>query len=99
MTSTVATRLPDKDIIDIEKFAKEENLDKSTFMKKLIYKSLDEYKIKRAFRLYKKKRISIGKVAKEANVSMWEVFSLMNKYKINLNYGINEFKEDLENLE
>ncbi|MBD3203633.1 hypothetical protein GF327_05020 [Candidatus Woesearchaeota archaeon] len=96
MSSTVATRLPEKDIREIEKFAEEEHTDKSNFLKKLIYKSLREYKIRRAFKLYSQKQISLGSVAKQANVSMWEVFGLMAEYKVNLNYGIHEFKEDIK---
>ena len=51
MTTIISTRLQRKEAAEIEKFAKEEDMDKSTFVKRLLHKSLKEYKLEHAFRL------------------------------------------------
>lgn len=93
---TIATRLPKEEINEIEAFAKEEDLDKSTFIKKLLHQALQEYKIHYAFKLYQERKISLSKAAEIAEVSLWHMFDLMGKYNITLNYSIKDFKDDLK---
>ena len=98
MTTIVSTRLQKKEAKEIEKFAKEEDLDKSTFVKRLINRSLQEYKTEHAFRLYKKGKVSLGKAAELAGKSLWEMIELMKKYDVYLNYSIDGLKDDLQTI-
>ncbi len=98
MTTTISTRLPSKVVKEIEKYAKEEDLDKSTFVKRLLHKSLKEYKVEYAFRLYKEGEVSLWKAAKLADKSLWDMVELMKKYDAYLNYGVDDLKEDLKGL-
>jgi len=98
MTTTISTRLPRKEIKEIEKFAKEEELDKSTFIKRLLHKSLKEYKVEYAFRLYKEGKVSLWKAAELAEKSLWDMIELMGKYNAYLNYGIEDLREDLNKI-
>lgn len=98
MTTTISTRLPRKEIKEIEKFAEEEDLDKSTFVRRLLHKSLEEYKVEYAFKLYKGGEVSLWKAAELAEKSLWDMIELMEKYDVYLNYGIEDLREDLKNL-
>ena len=98
MTTIISTRLPRREATEIEKFAKEEELDKSTFVKKLLHKSLQEYKVEHAFRLYKEGKVSLWKAAEIAEKSLWDMIELMGKYDAYLNYDIEDLREDLKNL-
>ena len=98
MTTTISTRLPKKEVMEIEKFAEEEDLDKSTFVKRLLHKSLEDYKVEYAFRLYKEGKVSLWKAAKLAEKSLWDMIELTGKYDVYLNYGIEDLREDLKNL-
>ncbi len=98
MSYTISTRLDKKEIIEIESFAKQEDLDKSTFVKKLLHKSLEEYKVERAFKLYKEGKVSLRKAAVLAEKSLWEMLELMKKYDVYLNYDVEEFERDLKNI-
>lgn len=98
MTTTISTRLEKKEIKEIEKFAREEDLDKSTFLKRLIHKSLEEYKLENAFRLYQEGKVSLWKAAELADKSLWDMIELMKKYNTYLNYDVEDLKEDLKAL-
>ena len=95
---TIATRLPKAEINEIEFFAKGEDLDKSTFVKKLIHQALQEYKIQYAFKLYQERKISLGKAAEIAEVNLWNMLDLMKKHNITLNYSVKDLKEDLKDI-
>ena len=98
MTITISTRLQKKEAKEIEKFAKEEDLDKSTFVKRLINKSLQEYKIEHAFRLYKEDKVSLWKAAELADKNLLEMIELMKKHDVYLNYTIDDLREDLRTI-
>mgnify|MGYP001612671359 FL=1 len=95
-TTIVSARLPSKDIKEIEKFAKEEDIDKSTFVKKLLHKSLESYKLEYAFRLYKDGKVSLWKAAQIADKSLWDMIGLMEDYDSYLNYDAEDLREDLK---
>ena len=98
MTTTVAARLSEFEAREIERLAKEEDLDKSAFLKRLIHKGLQDYKINYALRFYKEKRISIGKAAEIAGTSTWHFIELMKQHNVYLNYGVDDLKSDVEIL-
>ena len=98
MTITISTRLQKKEAREIEKFAKVEDLDKSTFVKRLINKSLQEYKVEHAFKLYKEGKVSLWKAAELADKSLWEMIGLMKKYDVYLNCTADDLREDLRTI-
>ncbi|MBI2107846.1 UPF0175 family protein [Candidatus Woesearchaeota archaeon] len=95
MTTTISTRLQKKEAREIEKFAKSEDLDKSTFVKRLINRSLQEYKVEHAFKLYREGKVSLWKAAELADKSLWEMIGLMKKYDVYLNCTADDLREDL----
>ena len=98
MTTTVSTRLPEIDARQIEIFSRELNLDKSTFIKQPILDSIKNYKVKRAFDLYKKGEISLWKAAQLAGKTLWEMIELMREYDAHLNYSVEDLEEDIKNI-
>lgn len=73
-------------------------LDKSTFVKRLLHKSLEEYKIEYAFKLYKEGKVSLWKAAELAEKDLWDMIELMGKYDAYLNYNMEDLREDIKNL-
>jgi len=97
-TFTISTRLDKQQVNDLENFAKIESLDKSKFLKKLINKSLKEYKIRHALSLYSKKRLSLGKAAEVAGLNIWDFIDSLKRHRISLNYSEENLKNDLKTL-
>ena len=68
----LSARVSKDEARQLEGFAKQQHLDKSAFTKKLLHESLDEYKVKQAFDLFKQKKISFGKAAEIAEIPLQE---------------------------
>lgn len=78
MGETVSIRLKEKEIRFIEEMSKKQNIDKSTAARSLI-----EYgKIYLTMKLYKEGKISLGKTAKELDLSISETVDLLSEFGI-----------------
>ena len=51
-----------------------------------------------AIELYREGKISMGKAAEIAEVSRWEMFDLLGRKKIPMQYHPEDFKQDIETL-
>ncbi|MBE8540547.1 UPF0175 family protein [Geoglobus acetivorans] len=92
---TTSVRLP-KDIIDeIEKFSKDEGIDKGTFVRKLIAESLREYRIKKALELYRERKISLWKAAEIAGITYSEALEELKRRNIPFKYDLQDLEADL----
>jgi len=89
---TTSVRLPKEIVEEIEKFSREEGVDKGTLIRKLIAESLKEYKIKKALELYREGKVSLWKAAEIAGITYREALEEIKKRNI-------PFKYDLEDLE
>ena len=97
-TDIVSARLDKQEIKEIEKFAQKEDLDRSTFLKKLLHKSLRDYRVEYAFKRYKQKKISLGKAAELAGVSLWKMMSMMKEHDAYVHYDVTDLKHDLKTI-
>lgn len=98
-TTIISTRIAKEEARQIEKFAKNESLDRSTFLKRLVRHSLEEYRLEHAFRMYKEGKISLGRAAELAEKTLWEMLDLMKKYDVYLHYDVSDLKQDIKTLE
>ncbi len=53
---------------------------------------------KYAVEMYKKGEFSFGQTAKFAEISVWDIPSMLKKHKVYLNYDNEEFKKDLKTV-
>lgn len=97
-TLIISTRLEKKEVNEIEKFARFESLDKSKFIKKLLNKSLKNYRINYALKLYSKKRVSLGKASEIAGINIWDFIEKLKQYRINLNYSEEDLRSDIKTI-
>jgi len=79
MDRPITTRLPDEFILRIKELAKKENLDTSAVIRRLLAKSLEEERKKSILVALDNQEISIGKAAKELNLSLWDALDLAKK--------------------
>ena len=96
--AVISARMPKAEAKVIDQLAKEEHIDRSAFVKKLLHKSLEEFKVERAFKLYKEGKASLGKAAEMAGKNIWEMIELMEKYNVYLNYSVADLKSDLKTI-
>jgi len=94
--TVITTRVPDELAKEVERIAEVEALDKSTTIKRLLVKAVQAWKIDYALKLYQEGRISIGRAAETAGVSLWELTDILVKRKIPIQMSREDLEEDLK---
>lgn len=92
----ITTRVPEELAKEVERIAQAEALDKSTTIKRLLIKAVEAWKMDHALKLYQEGKISIGKAAEIAGVSLWEIIDNIVKRKIPLQITRDDLEEDLK---
>jgi len=92
----ITTRVPEELAKEVERIAQAEALDKSTTIKRLLIKAVEAWKMDHALKLYQEGKISIGKAAETAGVSLWEIIDNILKRKIPLQITRDDLEEDLK---
>jgi predicted HTH domain antitoxin len=92
----ITTRVPEELAKEVERIAQAEALDKSTTIKRLLIKAVEAWKMDHALKLYQEGKISIGKAAETAGVSLWEILDNIVKRKIPLQITRDDLEEDLK---
>ncbi len=98
MTKILTTRAPDALARDIEAMAREEHLDKSALIRRLLAEALQEKRKEKALELYREGKVSMGRAASIAKISIWEIMDLVKEKGLHIDYGSEELYEDLEPL-
>lgn len=88
-------RVPKKHIEQLKRISREEGIDRSTALRKVLDIGLREYRRERAIEHYRKGKISIGKAAEEAEVSIFEMYDILEAEKVPIEIDIKSMKEEL----
>lgn len=78
----VTTRIPEELEKELEKYMKAEHLEKSTAIRKLLYKSLQEWREKYAIELLKEGRTTISKAAEIAGMDIWSFVARIKEIRV-----------------
>ena len=88
--------LPDDLKEEIDKLRALYKEDQSSYIRKLLWKSIAQEKLNFAIKEYLNDKISIGKATEIAGISIWEMLDELKNRNITLNYKISE--AELEKL-
>ncbi|MEW6033965.1 MAG: UPF0175 family protein [Chloroflexota bacterium] len=92
----VGTRLPESLIADLERIERVEQTDRSTVLRKLLYRALREWKLDHYSEEYGQGRMTLARAAEEADVSIWEMMDYVRQKKIPAQYGLEDLEHDLK---
>ena len=95
MQEVISIRLDKKDLSFINQTAQEKNKDKAKMMRELLKKG----RIMMAVEDYKSGKISIGKAAKEAGLSISEMMDTLSELGVKSNITKEDYLQGLKNLE
>ena len=84
-----------KEIDNLKEMYKEEQ---SSLIRRLLWRSINEEKTDFAIKEYLNEKISMGKAAEIAGISIWEMLDELKKRDITLKYKISEAQSEIENL-
>lgn len=96
MSETVASRLPESVVRDIDYVAEEEKTDKSKVVRELLSKAVNEKLLDMALEKYSKRLVSLGKAAELARTPLADFMVAAAQRKIPLNYSIASLEKDFE---
>jgi len=80
--TAVSTRIPRDTEVLVERLMREEHLDRSTALRKLLLLGADEYRRRIALEALANGRASFGEAAELAGLSLWELWDLARARKV-----------------
>jgi len=98
-TELISARFQIEDTKIIEDRARDEKTDKTTALKRIFALGAKQYKINKAVKQYQEGKISIGKAAQMAGITLWEIMDKLKEKNIPNPLGKEEYLEGLKNLE
>ncbi|MHB1868711.1 MAG: UPF0175 family protein [Nitrososphaerales archaeon] len=89
-------RVNKRQIEQLEKISREEKSDRSSVLRKLLDLGLNEYNREKAVEQYRKGKISIGRAAEIAGVSISEFYKILEIEDVPVRIDIKAIEESLE---
>lgn len=78
---TISTRIPEVLEKELEKYMETEHVEKSTAVRKLLFKSLQEWREEHALKLLAEGRTTVSKAAEIAGMDIWSFIAKIKKSK------------------
>jgi predicted HTH domain antitoxin len=94
----VAARLPETLVADIKKIEGVEQTDRSTVLRKLLYKAVMEWKKEYAAKRYADGSITLERAAMEADLSVREMMDYLKQNRTVSQYDREDLEEDMKNF-
>lgn len=79
---TVSARIPKEMEKEVEALMREERLEKSAALRRILHLGLDTYRRERALALLSARKVTISRAAEIAKVSLWEMMDLVRERRI-----------------
>ena len=95
MSKIVTAQLTDNMIKELDEFMKVYGVDRSTAIRKLLEKSLDEWKIERGISEYMDGTVSLMKASEIAGLSIWELIDELQKRDVTIHVSLDAIEESL----
>ncbi len=98
MGDKISIILPDDLKEEIDKLKEIHKEDQSSYIRKLLWKSVAQEKLDYAIEQYLEEKISLGKASEIAGISMWEMLDELHKRDFTLKYKISEAEAEIEKI-
>lgn len=95
MSTTLTTRISEELEAEIERISEEEHLDKSAVARRLLEQAVKDRKRETAFERYERGEISLGVLAREADLPLRRVLSELRERDVHFQYSTESLLEDL----
>jgi len=98
MAQTVSVRLSEKSLREVDRLAERLQTDRSEALRRFIERGLREARVDDALDRLRKGKVSIGRAAEDAGVSLYEMLELVRQHRIPSGYGPEDLERDLREL-
>ena len=99
MAEAIGIRLDKNFLKKIEKLGKEEVLDRSSTIRKLVYLGYQNMIKKRAMQEYIQGKITISEAASTAEITIWEMEQYLVEQGYNSSYSIEDLEKEIKLLD
>lgn len=99
MGKTVTTRVNEELSERIDEIAEEEDLDRSTVVRKFLADGTRNWLIEKNLEDYEAGRVTLWQAADRCGLSLWEIIQEAREREIHVPYTVDELEEDLRALE
>jgi len=99
MSPARTRRLPTSLRREIDRLVEGEGHVPSEVIREILNRGLRDRRLDRALREYRERKVSIGRAAEIARLSLWEMLNVFRERRICLNYTAEDLDEDLMALE
>jgi len=96
MQRTIATRIPGELEKEIIEFMREEGLDKSAAIRRILQIGIGEWKRRRAIDLYRDGKITLWKASQIAGLPLREMLEELNRLRIITHVTVEDIDEDIK---
>ena len=91
----ITARVPDDIYEVIEMIREEDQLDRSTTIKRLLERGIEDWQLETAVRQYQDGAISIGRAADLAGISIWRFLDVLDERGVEANYTVGDLDADI----
>lgn len=98
VAQTVSVRLSEESLREVDRLAARLKTDRSEALRRFIERGLREARIDDALDLLPRGKISVGRAAEEAGVTLYEMLDLVRRHHIPSGYGPEDLERDLREL-
>lgn len=91
----ITARVPEDLFEELERVQDEERTDRSTAVKRLLERGLDDWRTETAIERYRDGELSLERAAEFAGVSLWRFLDLLDERGVETNYTESDLASDL----
>ena len=95
----VGTRLPLDLVRELELIENVEQSDRSTTVRRLLSKAIQQWKLEHYARLYGDGKLTLARAARDAGVSLWEMMDYARVRKVPDQYDLEDLNRDLGTIQ
>ncbi len=99
MGITITTRVPEDLEKKIDRISHIEHLDRSTVVRRLLSKAVQEWLIDHVLTQYQEGNITIGRAARMVGIPLREMIAIASRKGIPFQYSLDDLREDLQAAE
>lgn len=91
----VTARVPEDVYEAIEAIREDEQTDRSTAIKRLLERGIEDWRLDAAVSRYQGGTVSLGRAAEVADVSVWRFLDVLDDRAVEVNYAAEDLEADL----
>lgn len=96
MNETISVRIPKEELDELEKLSQQERLTRAILLRQVLRIGIQQKRLEFAMKEFQERRATAWKAARLAGIPLTKFLDLMKDYGLELDYTIEDFREDMK---